>query len=200
VQRIAVADRREALLDAAVRVIARDGMARASTRAIAAEAGMPSASVHYAFASVDALVEQVVVRVLEAQREGVAETVDAAASLREYTVGALQGWLDRAVADPETELALHEIVGWSRSSPDLHRLATAVYAAYADAVDSFVRAAEERFGARWRVPSADVARLVLVLTDGVAARWTVDRDDAGARAALHAGAEALLALATEPDR
>ena len=45
-QRIAVEDRRQALLAAGLRVIARDGMARASTRAIAAEADMPTASFH----------------------------------------------------------------------------------------------------------------------------------------------------------
>jgi TetR/AcrR family transcriptional regulator, regulator of biofilm formation and stress response len=200
VQRIAVADRREALLDAAVRIIAREGMAGASTRAVAAEAGMPTASVHYVFASVDAMVEQVVLRVLEAQRAGVAGAVDEAVTLREFTTGALQGWLDRAAADPDAELALHGIVGWSRSSPGKQHLAVTVYEAYADAVDSFVQAAEQRFGVRWRVPSADVARLVLVLTDGVAARWVVDRDEAGARTALRAGAEALLALALEPAR
>ena len=194
-QRIAVEDRRQALLAAGLRVIARDGMGRASTRAIAAEADMPTASFHYVFASHDAMVGELVGTILEEQSAAVAEAVGEAATLREFVGGALQGWLDRAAADPDAEVALHEIVGWSRSSPDLRHLATAVYARYAASVEAFVRAAEERFGVRWTVPPDDVARFVLVLTDGVAARWLVDRDEAAARRALAVGAGALLGLA-----
>lgn len=197
-QRIAVEDRRAALLAAALRVIARDGMAGASTRAVAAEAEMPTASVHYVFASHDAMVEQLVESILTAQSTGIAEAVVEAPTLRDFVDGALQGWLDRAVDDPAAEVALHDIVGWSRSSPDLHHLAAAVYAQYTASVASFVEAAGRRFGARWRVPTEDVVRLVLVLTDGVAARWLVDRDDAAARRSLALGAEALLGLVQEP--
>lgn len=196
-QRIAVEDRRAALLAAAVRVIARDGMARASTRAVAAEAAMPTASFHYVFASHDAMVEELVGSILAAQTIGIAEAVVAAPTLRDFAVGALQGWLDRAVADPDAEVALHEIVGWSRSSPQLQHVAAAVYAEYATAVSAFVEAAGPRFGVRWRIPVADVARFVLVLTDGVAARWLVDRDDTAARRVLALGAEALLGLVQE---
>jgi AcrR family transcriptional regulator len=195
VQRIAAQDRRAALLDAAVRVIARDGIARASTRAIAAEAGMPTASFHYVFDSYDAMVERLVTVILEAQQAEVASGVAAAGDLRTFATGALLGWLDRAVAGPDTEIALHEVLAWSRSAPHLPDLAATVYGAYEDSVRSFVAAAEERFGVRWRVPSADVARFVLVVLDGVAARWLVDRDEAGARTALLLGAEAVLGLA-----
>jgi TetR/AcrR family transcriptional regulator, regulator of biofilm formation and stress response len=194
VQRIAVEERRAALLGAALRVIARDGMARASTRAVAAEAGMPTASFHYVFDSYDAMVEQLVERILDAQSAEVAAAVGAAGTLREFVGGALQGWLDRAAADPDSEVALHEVVAWSRISPDLHHLAAGVYARYAAAIRAFVEAAEARYGASWTVPADDVARFVLVVTDGVAARWLVDRDEAAARQALAIGASAVLSL------
>jgi AcrR family transcriptional regulator len=194
VQRIAVEDRRQALLAAGLRVVARDGIARASTRAIAAEADMPTASFHYVFASRDAMLEELVASILEDQAAAVTAAVDEASTLREFVGGALQGWMDRAAASPDAEVALHEIVGWSRSAPDLRHLAEAVYGRYADAVRAFVDTAEERFGARWTVPPADVARFVLVLTDGVAARWLVDRDEAAGRRSLAIGAEAVLGL------
>ncbi len=196
-QRIAVEDRRAGLLAAGLRVIARDGMARASTRAVAAEADMPTASFHYVFASHDAMVEQLVESILTAQSTGIAEAVVDAPTLRDFVTAALQGWLDRAVADPAAEVALHEIVCWSRSSPELHRLAEAVYARYTASVASFVVAAGDRFGVRWRIPVDDVVRFVLVVTDGVAARWLVDRDAESAGRSLALGAEALLGLAQE---
>lgn len=55
--RIPVEERREALIDAAFRVIGEQGLSRASTRAIVAEAGMSLASFHYAFESRDQLLE-----------------------------------------------------------------------------------------------------------------------------------------------
>ena len=198
-QRIAVQDRRAALLAAAVRVIARDGAGRASTRAIAAEAGMPTASVHYAFASHGALLEQLVTQILEDQRAEVAAGLAVVATVGEFATAALQGWLDRAIAQPEVERALHELVGWARSVPGLEAVPAAVYEQYQATVEAFVRTASERFDLRWRIAEAEVARFVLVLTDGVAARWLVDDDEAAARRALALGAEAVLAL-VEPVR
>ena len=58
--RIPAAERRAALAAAARTVIARDGLAAATTRAIVAEAGMPLASFHYAVASRDELLRDVV--------------------------------------------------------------------------------------------------------------------------------------------
>ena len=58
--RIPVADRRTALVQAALRVVARDGVAAASTRRIVGEAGMPLASFHYVFESRDELMAQLI--------------------------------------------------------------------------------------------------------------------------------------------
>src|SRR5450432_328934 len=58
--RIPATERRSALAQAALAVIARDGLAAATTRAIVAEAGMPLASFHYAVASRDELLRDVV--------------------------------------------------------------------------------------------------------------------------------------------
>ena len=52
-------ERRASLARAARTVIARDGLAAATTRAIVAEAGMPLASFHYAVASRDELLREV---------------------------------------------------------------------------------------------------------------------------------------------
>jgi AcrR family transcriptional regulator len=194
VQRIAVEDRRAALLAAALRVIGRDGIGRASTRAITAEAGMPTASFHYVFESYDAMIEQLIETVLEAQAAAIGEAALGATTLREFAGAALEGWLDRAATDPDSEIALHEIVTWCRSSADRHRLAVAVYDRYAEAAGSFVQAGERRFGARWTASSEDITRFVLVLTDGVAARWLVDGDLAAARRVLGLGADALIGL------
>ena len=61
-------DRRRQLIDAAVRVLQRDGLHHVTTRAIATEAGAPLASIHYTFGSkqdvVRAAYEQVITDLL----------------------------------------------------------------------------------------------------------------------------------------
>lgn len=59
-----IAERRELLLDAGVRVIARSGLASATTRAVVTEAGMPLASFHYAFESHEDFLRRLVEREL----------------------------------------------------------------------------------------------------------------------------------------
>ncbi|HZG89624.1 MAG TPA: TetR family transcriptional regulator [Pseudonocardia sp.] len=53
--------RRRALLDAALRVIGRDGLAAVSQRAVAVAAGLPASAVYYYFATIDELVVAVLV-------------------------------------------------------------------------------------------------------------------------------------------
>ena len=159
---------------------------------------MPTASVHYVFASHDAMVEQLVESILTAQSTGVAEAVVEAPTLRDFVDGRAPGLARSRGRRPRRRRSRCTTSSrWSRSSPELHHLAAAVYAQYSASVSSFVEAAGPRFGVRWRVPVDDVARFVLVLTDGVAARWLVDRDDDAARRALALGAEALLGLVQE---
>jgi AcrR family transcriptional regulator len=56
--------RRAELVEAAGRVVARDGIAAATTRRIAEEAGLPQGLVHYWFASKDELLEEVIMTLL----------------------------------------------------------------------------------------------------------------------------------------
>src|SRR5215469_4946535 len=56
--------RRAELVEAAGRVVARDGVAAATTRRIAEEAGLPQGLVHYWFASKDELLEEVIMTLL----------------------------------------------------------------------------------------------------------------------------------------
>jgi AcrR family transcriptional regulator len=68
-------DRRQQLIEAAIRVLQRDGVGHVTTRAIAAEAGAPLASIHYTFGSKDEIVraafEQVITDLLTELEDGV---------------------------------------------------------------------------------------------------------------------------------
>ncbi|GAA1389772.1 TetR/AcrR family transcriptional regulator [Luteococcus peritonei] len=67
--RMTLAERRQKLIAAALSVVARNGVAAATTRAIAAEAGMPLASFHYAFESHQALMTQAYLQLVTEELE-----------------------------------------------------------------------------------------------------------------------------------
>ncbi len=198
--RIAVEDRRRALIDAAVRVIARDGVAAASTRAVVGEAGMSLASLHYAFDSREQLLAAVVAEVTDAERraaeEGLLPRVEATDPVAAVHRG-LDRYLDLLVAAPERELALLDLAVWSaRHAPDA---VAAQYAVYREAARASLVAVAAATGARWTVPLDDAARLLVLITDGLTTAWLADRDTAAARRTLPFAARSLAALAvTDP--
>lgn len=198
--RMSAADRRSALIEAALRVVSREGLAQATTRAIVAEAGMSLASFHYAFESRDELVDELIGTVVARERKAVApeELVAAAgegATLAELVEAGLLRYFEHLRADPEHEQAMLELTQYALRSPERHPLAVAQYERYAELVVEALEAAAELTGARWRLPVEHVARVLVAFTDGLTITWLVDRDDAAAARVVAAAADALSRMA-----
>ncbi|MFK4729965.1 TetR family transcriptional regulator C-terminal domain-containing protein [Agromyces mediolanus] len=198
--RMSAADRRSALIEAALRVVSREGLAQATTRAIVAEAGMSLASFHYAFASRDELVDELIGTVVARERKAVApeELIAAAgagATLAELVEAGLLRYFEHLRADPEHEQAMLELTQYALRSPERHPLAVAQYDRYAELVVEALEAAAELTGARWRLPVEHVARVLVAFTDGLTLTWLVDRDDAAAARVVAAAADALSRMA-----
>ncbi|GLU90745.1 helix-turn-helix domain-containing protein [Agromyces sp. NBRC 114283] len=198
--RMSAADRRSALIEAALRVVSREGLAQATTRAIVAEAGMSLASFHYAFESRDELVDELIGTVVARERKAVApeELVAAAgegATLAELVEAGLLRYFEHLRADPEHEQAMLELTQYALRSPERHPLAVAQYARYTELVVEALEAAAELTGARWRLPVEHVARVLVAFTDGLTITWLVDRDDAAAARVVAAAADALSRMA-----
>ena len=98
--RMAAKDRREALIAAAIRVMARDGVVKATTRAIAGEAQMPLGVFHYCFASREELLQEVIRRLtaenIAAARQAFAEAGDPATMI---TIGRVSELATRTSAE-----------------------------------------------------------------------------------------------------
>lgn len=62
---MALKDRREELIAAALRVMVRDGVGKATTRAISSEAGMTLGIFHYCFDSREQLLQEVITRITD---------------------------------------------------------------------------------------------------------------------------------------
>ncbi|MBS0477630.1 MAG: TetR family transcriptional regulator C-terminal domain-containing protein [Proteobacteria bacterium] len=123
--------RRASLIEAAARVLARDGVAGTSVRAIALEAGVSPGLVNHYFAGIDALVAETYAHV-EAR---VAEAIDAALDVAGTDPRArLDAFVTASFAPPVAsgELLATWIAFWSlvRSRPEIARQHDEQYAAF----------------------------------------------------------------------
>lgn len=195
--RIPPAARRTALVQAALRVVARDGVSAATTRRIVAEAGMPLASFHYVFASRDALMAELVEVAVAGEQSDLAPAFDPPpADLRHAIRSGLEHYFAGVRADPDREKAMFELTQWALREPGFAPLADRQYQRYYEVAERAAIDAARLTGSTWSLPTADVARLLVTLTDGLTVAWLATRDDRAAAATIDFAAEALAALAT----
>jgi TetR/AcrR family transcriptional regulator, regulator of biofilm formation and stress response len=200
VTRIAPTERRKELVAAAIRVIVREGMAAATTRAVAAEAQMSLASLHYVFGSRDALLEAVIERVtaeeLQAATEGllVFDDQNAPVSMEGLLVVGVDRYVDILIASPFNELALAELTVYASRS-GLTDLLSRQRQIYLEAARQNLQRAADQAGVGWTVPLTEAANLLVTLLDGITYAWLAHRDEAAARASGRFSARALAALA-----
>ena len=194
--RMSSIDRRGEIVQAALRVIAEQGMQGATTRAIVAEAGMPLASFHYAFASRDEMMEELIAHVVETQSIAAFEAIRFSTDIRSTIRDGLQAFFDTIVADTAEEQVLFELMLFAMRTPGLESLPQRQWAKYRDAARQVLEAAAESAGIRWTVPVDSVARLLITYTDGLTLSWLADRDLAAAAVVMDLAADSLTALTT----
>lgn len=199
--RIPAAERRTSLIDAATRVIARRGVPAATTRAIVAEAGMSLASFHYAFASRDELMTEVVRAAVEqeelALQPALAATATAPAGMRDAVRAGLEEYFHSLAAHPDREKAMLELTQYALRSSERAPLARRQYERYHRLAESTLSQAAALTGCAWRVPVGELARLLVAFTDGLTMSWLVDRDDAAAETAMDLMAASIAQFAAE---
>lgn len=191
--RISATERRDLLFAAAMRVLAREGLAALSTRAVVREAGMSLASFHYAYDSHADLLTHIIESVIEDERlAGLTGLTGQPSSPRAAVHGALSSYLDLVRADPGREQGMFELTQHALRTPSLRPLATRQYASYHAAMVGLLDHLADQFSLTWSTPTADVARLAVSLTDGLTLAWLTDRDDDAAARLVDLAAEALL--------
>ncbi|MTD54311.1 TetR/AcrR family transcriptional regulator [Amycolatopsis pithecellobii] len=198
--RVSVEQRRRDLVDAAFRVIARDGIGQSTTRAICAEAGVHQSVFHYSFRSKKELFQELV-------RTTVVAMVDAALLVSEVSHdpgksirdGMRRVWAE-AQAHPERQLVGYELTTYVLRDPELAELASWQYEQYYAQSERFVSAIESAAGVRWSVPRAVLVRMFTTAIDGLVLSWLAAGDTEGATAAIDAFADYFSSLAVTSAR
>ena len=168
---------REALLDAAISVVARRGLRYLTYRSVAAEAGVTHGLVAHHFGSRDALL-------LAALRHSVQRSIDVTA-LR--TDGGtpddfVRGFAEMVERDPDLHAFQYEVLLESRRSPEARSHAEELYASY--------RSATREGLARLGIEDGPLADLVFAALDGLVFQQVT----VGSAAVTEAAVEALRRL------
>jgi AcrR family transcriptional regulator len=190
--------RREAIIDAALVVMTRKGMAGTTVRDVADEMGTSSGLIHHYVASMDDLLaaafEQVASQDLEATRAGMAQGRDACQRLalffgnyaRADEDWAFQMWLDawaEAARRPAVRAVSHRLnVAWQRLLVD----------AIEEGVQEGAMACEDPEATAWRI----VSLLDGLSLQAVAHRASVDRESVTRWGAAYAESELALPAGT----
>ena len=170
--------RRAQLIEAATRVIAREGVAAATTRRIAAEAGVPHGLVHYWFTGKDELLEEVVQGMLR-QLEAATSQPDARPELdaAEDFAQRFRSAFELIEGDDRgRQIALFELTTWSLRSPEYRDVARAQYAAYRATAESVTGPWLAGHGVELPTSPQNFAQFVSALFDGVNLAWLADPD------------------------
>lgn len=184
IRRISIEQRRAELLAAATRVIARDGLAEASVRAIVTEAGMPLGAFHYAFESRDELLAILADEVAKDEVSAVVTALETAdgRTLEGLIATGLKTYLEIMESHPERELAVLELVlHRARHEPEV---AQRQWNAYFDIVAQSLERAAQMCSIEWTQPVITVARSLISVLDGLTVTWLATRNGAFARAQI----------------
>lgn len=193
--RMSAQERRAELVSAAFRVVAARGVAAASVRVICAEASMALASFHYVFATRDELMAELVSVVVEAERHAMLPDLTPGETFRDTVRLGLERYLQHLRSDPQREKAMLELTQYALRTPGLEVVASTQYERYCVLAQDALATAAERWNMMWTMPVDQIARILVVVTDGVTLSWLVTRDDAAAARALDFAADSVVGLA-----
>jgi AcrR family transcriptional regulator len=192
---VRVDDRRSQIVAAARTVLARDGVSGTTMRSLAAEAGIPLSSLHYAFQSKEqifrAVLEDIIAEMskhLELYRAGGAGLAQTLRLGLRRAFGQTMGTLD-------SQLLQYELTTYALRTAGLAGLAAWQYEQYSAILARWCQEAATEAGETCAVSFDALARVILAALDGLILQQLAGPDAARAAGDLDNVIEAVIALA-----
>ncbi|MDH6583013.1 AcrR family transcriptional regulator [Streptomyces sp. SAI-133] len=176
--RMPSAERRRQLTEAAIRAMARDGVARTTTRSIAAEAGVSLSVFHYCFDSKQALVEAVITTLTDHSVGVVQDALRRKDTLEETVAAGFRAYWDHVRANPEAHMLTYELTQYALREPGFEHLARRQYELYGEAYAELIEQLRKDMDLELRVPVPVLARYLAAMTDGLTLNYLVLGDAA----------------------
>jgi AcrR family transcriptional regulator len=169
-----VPERRVQIVEAAIELISREGLAAASTRQIAAEAGVSLSTLHYCFGTKEALIDAVIEAIVAQIGDVAATAIPADAGLAVAIDSAVHAFWGLVENTPGLQTMQYELtLSALRGNRDLAR---AQYEEYVGVAEQIFRRAAKNSGERPAVPVRDLARFVVAGLDGLILQHLSDPD------------------------
>lgn len=193
--RLSVEERRAHLIEAAIGLAEKKGVAGVTTRDVAQAAGVSLGVVHYCFENKDALMTELVKALSMELRDSVDanETVwqdvgSGKEALQKLIRAGLElMWLN-IEATPERQLLTYETTTYAlregEQTPAKLAIAREQYNFNDSTVADILEHARDATGNQWSVPLKSLSRFTLNVIDGVVLRWLVDNDSESVRSQL----------------
>ncbi|MFI8321676.1 TetR/AcrR family transcriptional regulator [Streptomyces sp. NPDC085529] len=192
--RMPSAERRRQLVEAAIRAMTRDGVARTTTRSICAEAGVSLSVFHYCFDSKQALLEAAIETIIGDYVARVMKAVEPRATLRETVRAALRTYWEDVTAHPGEHMLTYDLTQYALREPGFEHLARAQYEQYVRSATALVEQVGSVRGAEPKVPVATLARHLAAAVDGMTLQYLVLRDEEAAAEQLELTVDQLVRL------
>jgi AcrR family transcriptional regulator len=173
---MSAADRRALLVQAAIKVMARDGVAHTTTRAIVAEADMQIGVLHYCFRSKEELVLEVMRTISSRAFEAVGQVLTETSDPAELIQRCISTYWEHIESDPNEHQLTYELTQYALRQPGQREAATAQYDHYISSMAAFLNAATEVGGFAFSTDVDVLARYVLANVEGITFQWLVNRD------------------------
>lgn len=188
-ERRSVEERRDELVDAAIAVVATEGLANATTRRITQHAGVALGAFHYAFSSKSELVAAVMRRIGARMEEAMhAAITGSPATLADAVTEVLTSYEAFVESDPQMQLARQELTVRALRDPQLRSLVAEQRAQAQAAAVSVLTATGTANGTDVHA----LASYLVATLDGLVLHRLVDPDGANDRVQLHRAAVAAL--------
>jgi AcrR family transcriptional regulator len=197
VARMSADERRERLVHAAIAVMTRDGVTRATTRAIAAEAEMPLGIFHYAFRSKQELMTRVTETIAQrskAEIDAVVLAPDIVPDVYDVVHAGLSAYFDHVVSHPDEHLVTYELTTSALRDPELAEVAARQYAYYLGENQKLLEAAGDVLGLDYVEPIEVVSRYLFSTMDGLALNYLAKGDEEEARSVIDLVARTVLGM------
>jgi AcrR family transcriptional regulator len=188
--------RRGQLVAAARRAHARDGVAKTSLRAVAAEAGVPLGTMQYVFPSKEQLLRAVIEDVVQEIAEVLGQSPQLDGGL-EHAIreGLTTFWSQLVSGHTGLQLMQYELTTYALRASGQEGLARWQYERYSRVVAEWCQQAAERAGETCAAPFAQLARVLVAGVDGLILQHVSDPDESRSRGDLEAMIEMLVSLA-----
>lgn len=153
-----------------MRVMKRDGVAAATTRAVTTEAGMPHGAFHYCFRSKNELFREVFQSDADAAFTAALDVLGAGTDLHACLERALAAFWAETVADRDAQVVLVELSSLALREP-LEELRKWQVEVYTSRLGEELAALADRTGSRWRVDPRVLGGLLYSALTGITESW-----------------------------